>query len=479
MKNINNIIASELIVRANNINFRTEYGEVGSATNISDEGTHNVFTTKYEINNVIYVTVNGVNLTEGIHYTVVGKSQIKISEGGTPVRDNPGITTNILVGYMFTKRLTDMSAITKVATVVPSFYLDRTIGRDGKVVFNFVIEPNDGTNIYWSILKDGNDVPLFSGNTFETINGFIPDGLGGQLELAHYVSPEEYNERQGDKIPFTFIVIYDLTDDGSHLNEKIIKSATYELEQIVPITADIESLPSYISMAGNPTVNINYSVISQSSSDLFDWKVTRSFNGGAETIVKQGNQYSVDMIGNFTEVLSLSPGDNFDIRYSVYLMRNTDAVYILEATDKTTVVIPAAAEVAKAGYLDANIMNYESPLGSGIWFKIGSLGTAQDIIEYENRVPRDIFTKDVSESYLTNGQFIQAPVNTFGNTVSAVYFVLEAPTSWGALKFFQFIGEVDISGFNMINLGNGFTAYMYKVAPSAVTSPSDYYITRA
>jgi hypothetical protein len=32
--------------------------------------------------------------------------------------------------------------------------------------------------------------------------------------------------------------------------------------------------------------------------------------------------------------------------------------------------------------------------------KIGSLGTARDAVEY-NRVPREIFTKDVAKSYLT------------------------------------------------------------------------------
>jgi hypothetical protein len=34
--------------------------------------------------------------------------------------------------------------------------------------------------------------------------------------------------------------------------------------------------------------------------------------------------------------------------------------------------------------------------------KIGSLGTARDAVEYANRVPREIFTKDVAKSYLTS-----------------------------------------------------------------------------
>jgi hypothetical protein len=41
---------------------------------------------------------------------------------------------------------------------------------------------------------------------------------------------------------------------------------------------------------------------------------------------------------------------------------------------------------------------------SFVWFdvrkKIGSC-TARDAVEYANRVPREIFTKDVAKSYLT------------------------------------------------------------------------------
>jgi hypothetical protein len=55
----------------------------------------------------------------------------------------------------------------------------------------------------------------------------------------------------------------------------------------------------------------------------------------------------------------------------------------------------------------------------------------RDAVEYANRVPREIFTKDVAKSYLTF-EFISAPVNTFEGTVAAVYFVIE-PDAWGQL----------------------------------------------
>jgi hypothetical protein len=46
-----------------------------------------------------------------------------------------------------------------------------------------------------------------------------------------------------------------------------------------------------------------------------------------------------------------------------------------------------------------------------------------------------IFTKDVPKSFLTSQAFISASVNTFVGTVSAVYFVIELPDSWGPVSF--------------------------------------------
>jgi hypothetical protein len=101
------------------------------------------------------------------------------------------------------------------------------------------------------------------------------------------------------------------------------------------------------------------------------------------------------------------------------------------------------------------------------------LGTARDAVEYTNRVPRAIFTKDVPKSFLTSQAFISASVNTFVGTVSAVYFVIELPDSWGPVSFLQTLGLVNPTAFNKISLGNGYTAYLYQVA-SSVSTPSDY-----
>jgi hypothetical protein len=64
----------------------------------------------------------------------------------------------------------------------------------------------------------------------------------------------------------------------------------------------------------------------------------------------------------------------------------------------------------------------------------------------------------------------------FEGTVAAVYFVIELPDAWGPVNFYQTLGLVNASAFNKISLGNGYTAYLYNIAPSAGT-PSDYYQT--
>jgi hypothetical protein len=99
------------------------------------------------------------------------------------------------------------------------------------------------------------------------------------------------------------------------------------------------------------------------------------------------------------------------------------------SNDKVTVAVPAAALFAKAGYLDASIMSFVDVFDN-VRKKIGSL-TARDAVEYANRVPREIFTKDVA--ILTSLNLYQ-PSKYFEGTVAAVYFVIELPDAWGPVN---------------------------------------------
>jgi hypothetical protein len=88
------------------------------------------------------------------------------------------------------------------------------------------------------------------------------------------------------------------------------------------------------------------------------------------------------------------------------IKENNATTYTMISNDKVTVAVPAAALFAKAGYLDASMSFVD--VFDNVRKKIGSLGTARDAVEYANRVPREIFTKDVAKSYLTSFEFISA-----------------------------------------------------------------------
>jgi hypothetical protein len=51
------------------------------------------------IREINYVTVNGLVLTEGVHYVLGRTRAVRISNSGAPVRKNPSLTTTVLVSY--------------------------------------------------------------------------------------------------------------------------------------------------------------------------------------------------------------------------------------------------------------------------------------------------------------------------------------------------------------------------------------------
>jgi hypothetical protein len=80
MKKIYNIIDSELILRTNN-HRRQELR--GRHIRVSADGTTTIFTTKAVIREINYVTVNGLVLTEGVHYVLgADKGTVRNSNKG-------------------------------------------------------------------------------------------------------------------------------------------------------------------------------------------------------------------------------------------------------------------------------------------------------------------------------------------------------------------------------------------------------------
>lgn len=474
MKKIHNIIQSELVARTNNAKFRQEYGELGVSTNLRNEANTTIFTTEFGIEKVLFLTVNGVNLIEGVHFYVEDEFNIYISNFGDPLNVFSGQTVNVLVVYLHNNRRYSIQDI-KLPPIITTFYLNRYAGVDEEIIFNFNIEKRDGKNIYWSILKDGGEIPLFSGAGLDTNNGYIIDSSGNLTKLSYQITNAEYLARVDQTMSFTLVVIYDLTEDGSQLDEKILKDQYYHMVDVPPLTGNITSVPSYISTSGSHRLDMDYSILNPSGNN-YQWEITRSLNSEAETIVDSGSTVS-DISGSFFEDITTTVGENSDYRYYLKVKETGDIAFSILSNDRTTVAVPLPSLDGRAGYLDEAIMNYQD--GAGTWRKIGYSGTPQDLVEYNNRVPEEIFTKVVPETILDSGVYVQAPVWNPSGTILKVYFVIEVPDAWGPIRFVQPTGVVDIAAFNQISLGNGYTAYLYESFSSSVSNASDYKLERA
>jgi len=479
MKKIYNIIDSELIIRksSTNISFRQEYGEVGLSDNTFTEGNETSFITAFGIETILYVTVNGVNLIENKHYTQVGANKISISKGGAALKANPSITTTILVAYVDDGTCQDIQIGTSPA--ITTFLLDKYIGKDETVTFDFSIEENDGRNIYWSILVDGSSVPIYSGSALNSTNGTYVNDNGDITALTYTVSSEYYLNNVGTYLPFTLVVVYDLTDDGTKMDEKVMSSVEYYMGGN-SLIGDVSVSPTAITNTENILITVDYGIVQNDfTPDVFSWELAKTVAGGPLITLRTGNQDSEDVTGTFNENIQAIPGDFYTQKYHLLIQEPEDVVQTELDNASVVVSVAIAALRANVGYLDAAIMSYE-PAPAQPWVKIGSdPDNAVNVLQYNNRIPRDIFQTNYILSNVDEEVYTGAEVNTFGDTVDFVYFVIEVPSTWPDIVFDGGSGPINATAFNVITgvgAGGFFTAYLYNVAPSQVTNPADYFL---
>jgi hypothetical protein len=92
-----------------------------------------------------YVTVNGLVLTEGVHYVLgADKGTVRISNSRAPVKKK-SLTTTVLVSYYAGPLKTNA---VRIAPVVNSFTLNKYAGKNTELIFNFSITANGGKNIF-------------------------------------------------------------------------------------------------------------------------------------------------------------------------------------------------------------------------------------------------------------------------------------------------------------------------------------------
>jgi hypothetical protein len=88
--------------------------------------------------------------------------------------------------------------------------------------------------------------------------------------------------------------VYDLTEDGSRLDEKILNTAVYKVSNQQAVTGFLTATPAAIStISAYNTIGVSYTINSGPDDlGLFDWTITKSISGAVPTVVRQGNQAS-------------------------------------------------------------------------------------------------------------------------------------------------------------------------------------------
>lgn len=262
---IKDIINRELIVRTNNVNYLQEYGTVGTSNNIGS-GVATIFSTKYKIHKIAFVTINGITQVEGVNY-FTGDFTITFSGVILPEKI-------ILVGYYYEKEL---NPFTKTPPRILDFSVTPDVGSNGLLKFKFSIEQNSGVDILWTIHRDGRDTRVMN-SWHQPLEGeellITPDD-GNMIEFE--LSYDEYIARTGDSIPFTLIVTYNYADENTK-NEKLLASTAYVIDDVTFSILHIAVTPNSVVseiMAGNFAVTYS---IDKGSFDINSWIVKDNYD---------------------------------------------------------------------------------------------------------------------------------------------------------------------------------------------------------
>ena len=345
-RKIHDIIASELVVRQNNVNFTQEYGEVGSSTNVYVNPSTNevVFETKRIIHEDIFVTINGVSLARDVHYTVDRPNIITIS---TPAGVDP-TTATVLVGYHY-----NVGAVTVTNNFLPavvSFYSTPTEGQDGAVLLDFNIDANGGEQITWYILKDGGAAPIFEGTGLVTANGQVVDLNGNLITLEYIVTPAEWAAGEGGQITFTLGVSYVMSNGTG--SGTLFENTAYGLAPAVPLAfvGSVVVSPEIVSTVGAHAVTITYAV-ENIPGVSFNWGLYRNnttnttLDSSAAPLITGSSDSPIS--GVFTDSVVLVASSDYTASYTIIKREVTDTVDVTLATAevlaKTTTVITIAS----------------------------------------------------------------------------------------------------------------------------------------
>jgi hypothetical protein len=77
--------------------------------------------------------------------------------------------------------------------------------------------------------------------------------------LNHFITEQDLQRRSG--YSFTLVVVYDLTEDGSRLDEKILNTAVYKVSNQQAVTGFLTATPAAIStISAYNTIGVSYTI---------------------------------------------------------------------------------------------------------------------------------------------------------------------------------------------------------------------------
>jgi len=354
VKNIHDIMTSELIVRQNNVNFTMEY------LNISVENLPLIFPTKMKIHEVVYVTLNGTTLIKDIHYEVIRPNTVKVisipAEAGSAT-DAGNMPMQVAYHY-------NLGAVVNITSVPPeiiSFYTTPASGEDEPILLNFVINQNGAQlPIRWTISKAGRALSLFNGSGLITTDGVTQDTAGDSILLQYIVTEAEFLANPGGGLVFTLGVTYTMAN-GTGSGTVFAQADYLYTAASPPITGDIFITPQLFTEEGAITIDVDYIVDNPALVD-YSWFLYQEIHypSGVITtpvLLAQGTS-DQSVSSSYADAWVVAPYADYDIHYKLYKLEASDSIGVflaenvaevdtgIDAPSGSVSVVPAAIRTA-------------------------------------------------------------------------------------------------------------------------------------
>lgn len=445
--NINDIVKSELVARTNNARLRQEYGEYSVHSNVGTVDGHLEFKTTYKIISVLYVTINGVTQTINRDYSVIGDRIIRFETAVGDRYTNP----LVLVGYQYDK-LYDLG---NVRPTITQFYITPSSGQNGRIDFVFEIEKSAGLNIYWSILRDGDADPLYSGDALSSAG----------LDLHDDITEHDLLSRAGEKVPYTLVVVYDMPiGNALVMDEKLMASASYSIDELTMITGSVDISPSGTSIAESGTYQVTaLLMVPQGSVPVFNWKLTSHINGNT-VVIANNNQTNIIIppeVVNYTS----SPGQYESDVYTLWVQDMAMGDWRQLGTDRFSINVPSIQVYGRGGFMPASIYN------------LGGVPIGADAALYLSRREDNMFknTDPISKQNIDNVEPLSIMPNFDDYPLEGIYMIIELPISLsgnidGIFKFYNNKVLMESYTYAKLDIAVDTVAYIF----SAVYSPFNY-----